>query len=159
MEYKLKWIPLVLMECDKGVNNSQWHFEFDLSDTPEMKEACLNQFSSPADWNAKSKRKKKKKHTLKFFDTGITCIEKRELSERCLRWDWDGWLEFHFINVQVVQNIHYGGVGVMEENMDCSSSCHVVWSKASNRCRSCPSVHSARVHVLNIHRFSIKLST
>lgn len=56
MEHKLKWIPLVLMECDKGVNNSQWHFGFDLSDTPEMKEACLNQFSSPADWNAKSKK-------------------------------------------------------------------------------------------------------
>lgn len=65
----------------------------------------------------------RKKHTLKFFDTAITCIEKRELNKRRLQWDWDGWLEFHLINVQVAQNIHYGGVGVMEENMDCSSSC------------------------------------
>lgn len=45
-EHKQNWITVVLMECDKGVNNLKWHVGSDLSDIPEMKEAWLNQFSN-----------------------------------------------------------------------------------------------------------------
>lgn len=50
MENKQKWTTVILVGCDKSLNNFlcvlKWHIGSDRSDIPEMKEAWLKQFSN-----------------------------------------------------------------------------------------------------------------